>query len=226
MYKAKILLAEDDWQLGTLLKQYLTVKGYQIDLAPDGEIAYQIFMKNKYDLCLLDIMMPKQDGFTLGKKIKNINSKMPIIYLTAKSLKDDIIKGFELGADDYITKPFEMEELLARIEAVLRRTQKQTPTETKYQIGKYSFDTLKQELKIGDKSRKLTTKENNLLKILVQNKNEMVERNYILKEIWGDDSIFNARSMDVYITRLRKYLAEDENVKIINIHSRGFKLVS
>lgn len=226
MYKAKILLAEDDWQLGTLLKQYLTVKGYQIDLAPDGEIAYQIFMKNNYDLCLLDIMMPKQDGLTLGKKIKNINSKMPIIYLTAKSLKDDIIKGFELGADDYITKPFEMEELLARIEAVLRRTKKNIPTDTKYEIGNYKFDSLKQELKIDEHVQKLTTKEDNLLKILVQNKNEMVERNYILKQIWGDDSIFNARSMDVYITRLRKYLSKDESVKIINIHSKGFKLVT
>jgi len=226
MYKAKILLAEDDWQLGSLLKQYLNVKSYDIDLAPDGEIAYQIFMKNNYDLCLLDVMMPKQDGFTLGKKIKNINSKMPIIYLTAKSLKDDIIKGFELGADDYITKPFEMEELLVRIEAVLRRTQKNKITDTKFDIGKYHFDTLKQELTLGDNIQKLTTKENNLLKILVQNRNEMVERNYILKQIWGDDSIFNARSMDVYITRLRKYLSEDENVKIINIHSKGFKLVT
>ncbi len=144
MTKAKILLAEDDWQMGPLVKQYLTAKGYNVDLAPDGEIAYKIFMKNEYDLCILDIMMPKQDGFTLGKKIKNINSQMPIIYLTAKSLKDDIIKGFELGADDYMTKPFMMEELLVRVEAVLRRTKKLEKTETKFKIGNFEFDSVKQ----------------------------------------------------------------------------------
>ncbi len=226
MTKAKILLAEDDWQMGPLVKQYLTAKGYEVDLAPDGEIAYKIFMKNEYDLCILDIMMPKQDGFTLGKKIKNINSQMPIIYLTAKSLKDDIIKGFELGADDYMTKPFMMEELLARVEAVLRRTKKKEKNETKFKIGNFEFDSVKQELVIGDKKTKLTTKENNLLKILAQNQNELVERNYILKQVWGDDSIFNARSMDVYITKLRKYLSDDPSVKIINVHSKGFKLVT
>ena len=226
MVKAKILLAEDDWQMGPLVKQYLTAKGYEVDLAPDGEIAYKIFMKNEYDLCILDIMMPKQDGFTLGKKIKNINSQMPIIYLTAKSLKDDIIKGFELGADDYMTKPFMMEELLARVEAVLRRTKKSEKTETKFNIGNFEFDSVKQQLKIGDKITNLTTKENNLLKILAQNQNELVERNYILKQVWGDDSIFNARSMDVYITKLRKYLSDDPRVKIINVHSKGFKLVT
>ncbi len=226
MTKAKILLAEDDWQMGPLVKQYLTAKGYEVDLAPDGEIAYKIFMKNEYDLCILDIMMPKQDGFTLGKKIKNINSQMPIIYLTAKSLKDDIIKGFELGADDYMTKPFMMEELLARVEAVLRRTKKKEKNETKFKIGNFEFDSVKQELIIGDKKTKLTTKENNLLKILAQNQNDLVERNYILKQVWGDDSIFNARSMDVYITKLRKYLSDDPSVKIINVHSKGFKLVT
>jgi DNA-binding response OmpR family regulator len=226
MNKAKILLAEDDLNLGSLLKQYLVTKGYEIDLVFDGETAYKIFMKNNYDLCLLDVMMPKQDGFTLGKNIKRINSKMPIIYLTAKSLKEDVIKGFELGADDYITKPFEMEELLVRIEAVLRRTKKPENKQTKFQIGKIKFDSLKQEISIDNKKTKLTTKENNLLKILAENANELVERNYILKEVWGDDSIFNARSMDVYITKLRKYLQDDPVVKIINVHSKGFKLVT
>lgn len=223
---AKILLAEDDLNLGSLLKQYLVAKGYDIDLVFDGETAYKIFMKNKYDLCLLDVMMPKQDGFTLGKNIKRINSKMPIIYLTAKSLKDDVIKGFSLGADDYMTKPFEMEELLVRLEAVLRRTKKDKIKLTKFAIGLFEFDTLKQELSSNGENVKLTTKENNLLKILAENKNELVERNYVLKEVWGDDSIFNARSMDVYITKLRKYLKGDSSVKIINVHSKGFKLVT
>lgn len=226
MNKAKLLLAEDDLNLGSLLKQYLVAKGYDIDLVFDGETAYKLFMKNTYDLCLLDVMMPKQDGFTLGKNIKRINSKMSIIYLTAKSLKDDVIRGFDLGADDYITKPFEMEELLARIEAVLRRTKKDKISETKFVIGKFNFDSIKQELCFADQTTKLTTKENSLLKILAQNKNELVERNYVLKEVWGDDSIFNARSMDVYITKLRKYLQADDVVKIINVHSKGFKLIT
>ncbi len=226
MHKAKILLAEDDLNLGSLLKQYLVAKGYDIDLVFDGETAYKIFMKNNYDLCVLDIMMPKQDGFTLGRNIKRINSKMPIIYLTAKSLKDDVIKGFEIGADDYITKPFEMEELLVRVEAVLRRTKKAKSNETKFKIGKFEFDSVKQVLILDGNETKLTTKENNLLKILAENRNELVERNFVLKEVWGDDSIFNARSMDVYITKLRKYLQDDPVVKIINVHSKGFKLVT
>ncbi len=226
MNKAKILLAEDDLNLGSLLKQYLVAKGFDIDLVFDGETAYKLFMKNTYDLCLLDVMMPKQDGFTLGKNIKRINSKMPIIYLTAKSLKDDVIKGFELGADDYITKPFEMEELLVRVEAVLRRTQKEKTNETKFKVGKFEFDSIKQELSFEDEKYKLTTKENSLLKILAENENELVERNFVLKEVWGDDSIFNARSMDVYITKLRKYLQSDPVIKILNVHSKGFKLVT
>lgn len=226
MNKAKLLLAEDDLNLGSLLKQYLVAKGYEIDLVFDGDTAYKLFMKNNYDLCLLDVMMPKQDGFTLGKNIKRINSKMPIIYLTAKSLKEDVIKGFELGADDYMTKPFEMEELLVRIEAVLRRTKKDKIEQTSFIIGKFHFDSIKQELILGDKKEKLTTKENNLLKILAESENELVERNFILKEVWGDDSIFNARSMDVYITKLRKYLQEDPIVKILNVHSKGFKLIT
>ncbi len=226
MNKAKILLAEDDLNLGSLLKQYLISKGYNVDLVFDGEIAYKLFMKNEYDICLFDVMMPKQDGFTLGKNVKRINSKMPIIYLTAKSLKDDVLKGFEIGADDYITKPFEMQELLVRVEAVLRRTQREKSSQTNFTIGEFEFNSVKQELIFNGKTTKLTTKENSLLKILADNQNELVERNYVLKEVWGDDSIFNARSMDVYITKLRKYLQDDENVKIINVHSKGFKLIT
>jgi len=225
MDKSKILVAEDDVNLGALLKQYLIIKGYLVDLVADGEIAYTYFMKKEYDLCILDIMMPKIDGFTLAKKIKNIHSQMPIIFLTAKSFKEDVIHGFEIGADDYITKPFEMEEVLVRVEAVLRRTKKKTDKITNYEIGKYQFDTVSQQLYLEGKVTKLTSKEAELLQLLIENKNNLVERNYALKKIWGDDSIFNARSMDVYITKLRKYLQEDENIKIINVHSKGFKIV-
>ncbi len=227
MAKAKILLAEDDVNLGSVLRQYLDAKGYEVDLCLDGEDAFKTFMENEYDLCILDVMMPKKDGFTLAKDIRRINSKIPIIFLTVRSMNEDVLKGFEIGADDYITKPFNMEELLMRIEAILRRTGRLTETkQTVFQIGKYTFDSVRQTLKIGDKVRKLTTKENELLKLLASNMNEVVERNYALKLVWGDDSFFNARSMDVYITKLRKYLAEDPSVKIINVHSVGFKLIT
>ncbi len=227
MAKAKILLAEDDVNLGSVLRQYLDAKGYDVDLCLDGEDAFKTFMENEYDLCILDVMMPKKDGFTLGKDIRRINSKIPIIYLTVRSMNEDVLKGFEIGADDYITKPFNMEELLMRIEAILRRTGRLTESkQTVFQIGKYTFDSVRQTLKIGDNVRKLTTKENELLKLLASNMNEVVERNYALKLVWGDDSFFNARSMDVYITKLRKYLAEDPSVKIINVHSVGFKLIT
>lgn len=225
MFKARILLAEDDLNLGSLLKQYLLAKNYNIDLVFDGDTAYKLFMKENYDMCILDVMMPKLDGFSLGKNIQRINSKMPIIYLTAKAQKEDVLKGFSIGADDYITKPFEFDELLVRIEAVLRRTQKLKGQNSKINIGKLEFDSLTQQLKSKTETIKLTTKENSLLKILAENKNELIERNFILREIWSDDSIFNARSMDVYITKLRKYLLADPDVRIINVHSKGFKLV-
>ncbi len=227
MEKAKILLAEDDVNLGSVLKQYLNAKGYDVDLCIDGEDAFKSFMENEYDLCVLDVMMPKKDGFTLAKDIRRINSKIPFLFLTVRSMKEDVLKGFELGADDYITKPFNMEELLMRLEAILRRTGRMTESkQTVFQIGKFTFDSVKQTLKIGDEVRKLTTKENELLKLLASNMNEVVERNYALKLVWGDDSFFNARSMDVYITKLRKYLQEDPSVKIINVHSVGFKLIT
>ncbi len=227
MAKAKILLAEDDINLGSVLKQYLNAKGYDVDLAIDGEEAFKTFMENEYDLCILDVGMPKKDGFTLAKDIRRINSKIPIIFLTVRSMKEDVLRGFDIGADDYITKPFNMEELLMRIEAILRRTGRLTESkQTVFNIGKFTFDSVRQTLKIGDKVRKLTTKENELLKLLASNMNEVVERNYALKLVWGDDSFFNARSMDVYITKLRKYLADDPSVKIINVHSVGFKLIT
>ncbi len=226
MEEIRILLAEDDDNLGSLLKEYLVIKGYKADRYPDGNKAYKGFLKERYNLCLLDVMMPEKDGFTLAKEIRQINSDIPIIFLTAKSLKQDVLEGFALGADDYITKPFSMEELLYRIEAILRRTQQSLnkPQEI-YQIGNYSFDTLKQTLTINNKVQKLTTKEAELLKLLCTHQNKVMERNFALRTIWFDDNYFNARSMDVYITKLRKYLNEDSSIEIINVHGKGFKLI-
>lgn len=223
----KIMLAEDDENLGTLLREYLIAKDLKTDLYVNGELALQGFKKDKYDLCILDVMMPKMDGFTLAREIRKINGQIPFIFLTAKSLKDDVIEGFTAGADDYITKPFSMEELLFRIKAILRRTSANNISETneKYNIGNYIFDSQKQILKIGNKEQKLTTKESDLLKLLCNNMNNVLERNFALKTIWQEDSYFNARSMDVYITKLRKYLKEDPSIQILNIHGKGYKLI-
>jgi len=226
MDKTRILLAEDDENLGTLLKEYLNVKGYETELYNDGNKAYRGFIKEYFDLCLLDVMMPEKDGFTLAKEIRQINSDMPILFLTAKSMKEDILEGFSIGADDYITKPFSMEELLYRIEAILRRTKQEASTEnTSWQIGQYLFDAKNQLLKKGNNKKNLTTKESELLKLLCNNKNKVLERNFTLRTIWIDDNYFNARSMDVYITKLRKYLKDDPSIQIINVHGKGFKLI-
>ena len=225
--KTKLLLAEDDENLGLLLREYLIAKGYDADLYPDGEIAYKGFMKEHYDICILDIMMPKKDGFTLAKDIRIVNAEIPILFLTAKNMKEDVLEGFKLGADDYITKPFSMEELILRIEAILRRTSHDNLalTQQVFTLGKFSFDTLKQTLTEGETVVKLTTKESDLLKLLCQNANKILERNYALKSIWIDDNYFNARSMDVYITKLRKHLKSEETVEIINVHGKGYKLI-
>lgn len=222
-----ILLCEDDENLGMLLREYLQAKGFNADLYPDGDAGYKAFQKVKYDLCVFDVMMPKKDGFTLAQEIRTINSEVPIIFLTAKSLKDDILEGFKIGADDYITKPFSMEELVFRIEAILRRVKGKKGKEvTVYKIGGYTFDTQKQTLVFkGSTPEKLTTKESELLNLLCAHSNEILERNYALKTIWIDDNYFNARSMDVYITKLRKKLVNDPRVEIINIHGKGYKLI-
>jgi len=224
--KIKVLLAEDDENLGSLLREYLQAKAYDPCWVTDGDKAFKSFEKNKYDICVLDIMMPVKDGLTLAKEIRMIDRDMPIIFLTAKSMKEDVYEGFSVGADDYITKPFSMEELLYRIQAILRRTkgyndQKQTV----YNIGKYRFDSHKHILILGDQEQKLTTKESELLKLLCNNANQVLERNFALKTIWIDDNYFNARSMDVYITRLRKYFKDDPSVEIMNIHGTGYKLI-
>jgi DNA-binding response OmpR family regulator len=223
----KILLAEDDENLGTLLREYLIAKGFKTDLFVNGELALAGFKKNKYDICILDVMMPKMDGFTLAREIKKINNAMPYIFLTAKSLKEDVLEGFSIGADDYITKPFSMEELMFRIKAILRRmsTNNASDTNETYQVGEYIFDSQKQILEHNKKQLKLTTKESELLKLLCNNKNNVLERNFALKTIWQEDSYFNARSMDVYITKLRKYLKDDSSIQILNIHGKGYKLI-
>ncbi len=225
--KIKILLCEDDENLGMLLREFLQAKGFNADLFPDGEKGYKAFLKGKYDLCVLDVMMPKKDGFTLAQEIRNVNGEVPIIFLTAKNLKDDVLEGFKLGADDYITKPFSMEELVVRIDAILRRVKGKKDREvTLFRIGKFTFDTQKQVLVSGDSTQKLTTKESELLALLCSHVNDILERNYALKTIWVDDNYFNARSMDVYITKLRKLLKGDPSIEIINIHGKGYKLIA
>ena len=210
-----------------LLREYLQAKNFECKLCPDGEIGYREFFKEKYDICVLDVMMPKKDGFTLAQEIRQSNAEVPIIFLTAKTLKEDILEGFKIGADDYITKPFSMEELVMRIEAILRRVKGKKGKEiTMYKIGKFTFDTQKQVLIADDKPEKLTTKESELLSLLCAHVNEILERNFALKTIWIDDNYFNARSMDVYITKLRKHLKDDPSIEIINIHGKGYKLIA
>ena len=224
--KVKILLCEDDENLGTLLCEYLISKGYVAVLCPDGEVGYREFTKEKFDICILDVMMPKKDGFTLAQDIRQINSQVPIVFLTAKVQKEDVLEGFDKGADDYITKPFSMEELVKRVEAIMRRVRgKKNRESSMYKIGRFTFDTQKQLLVIGDKQTKLTTKENELLALLCSHANEILKRNDALRTIWIDDNYFNARSMDVYITKLRKHLKDDDQIEIINIHGQGYKLI-
>ena len=225
--RLKILLCEDDENLGMLLREYLQAKGFVAELCADGEAGFKAFLKTKFDICVLDVMMPKKDGFTLAQEIRAANTDVPIIFLTAKTLKEDILEGFKLGADDYITKPFSMEELVFRIEAILRRTKgKKSRESTVYRLGQFTFDTQKQLLQIGEKQTKLTTKENELLALLCSHSNEILQRDFALKTIWIDDNYFNARSMDVYITKLRKHLKDDPQIEIINIHGKGYKLIT
>jgi two-component system, OmpR family, response regulator len=227
MKNIRILLAEDDSNLGNLLRNYLTVKNFETNLFVNGIQSLESFSKEQYDICILDIMMPEMDGLSLAREIRKINPSIPIIFLTARSQKEDILEGFRSGADDYITKPFSMEELLYRIQAILKRTTGTITRKKKdsYTIGSYKFDPLKQLLTIRNQTIKLTTKESELLELLCQHGNEILERNFALKSIWIDDNYFNARSMDVYITRLRKYLKNDAAVKILNVHGRGYKLI-
>ena len=223
----KILLCEDDENLGMLLREYLQAKGFTTELCPDGEAGFRAFQRDKFDICVLDVMMPKKDGFTLASDIRQSNLEIPIIFLTAKQLKEDILEGFKIGADDYITKPFSMEELVLRMEAILRRVHgKQTKNVAVYHIGKFDFDTKRQILTIGNKSTKLTTKESELLILLCAHANDVLQRELALKTIWIDDNYFNARSMDVYITKLRKHLKDDPDIEINNVHGKGYRLIA
>lgn len=224
--KLKILLCEDDENLGMLLREYLQAKNFDTELCPDGEAGYNSFKKNRFDLCVFDVMMPKKDGFTLAREIREIDQEIPIIFLTAKVMKEDVLEGFKIGADDYLPKPFSMEELTMRIEAILKRVRgKKIKEQAVYKIGSFTFDTQKQILSRGEEQKKLTTKESELLGLLCAYSNDVLQRDFALKTIWIDDNYFNARSMDVYITKLRKLLKADENVEIINIHGRGYKLI-
>jgi DNA-binding response OmpR family regulator len=223
-----VLLAEDDKNLGQILKAYLEAKGYPTALCVNGKEAFEMYNRKKFDFCVIDVMMPVKDGFTLAGEIRRLDSKVPILFLTAKSMQEDKLKGFELGADDYLTKPFSMEELLMRMKAILRRvreakTEESAPTE--YKLGKLSFDYNRQVLKTTSGDIKLTSKEAELLKLLCENVNQVLDRSLALNRIWQDDSYFNARSMDVYITKLRKYLKDDPKVELMNVHGVGFKLI-
>lgn len=223
-----ILLAEDDENLGKLLISYLQAKGFHVELAKNGKIAYELFnnTKQKFDLLVLDVMMPEMDGLTLGTEIRLLDKSIPFLFLSAKSMKEDKLKGFGVGADDYITKPFSMEELLARINAILKRTaSNEKNIQEKIRVGKIQYEPELSVLHLNEGPKKLTTKENMLLKLLVQNQNDLLDRQAALRAVWGDDNYFNGRSMDVYIAKLRKLLKEDENIEIMNVHGIGFKLL-
>jgi len=223
--KVKILLAEDDSNLGTLLSNYLKAKSFDVTLCVDGEIAVKRFKEQFFDFIILDVMMPVKDGFAVAKEIRSLDTEIPILFLTAKSMKEDKLTGFEVGGDDYLTKPFSMEELLARINAILKRSYKEGKKETVFNVGDLTYDYLMQAVTIGEESKKLTTKENELLYLLVKQDGEVLDRNEALNHVWGDDNYFNGRSMDVYITKLRKYLSESKNVEIMNVHGKGFRLL-
>jgi DNA-binding response OmpR family regulator len=226
--KTKILLAEDDDNLGQLLWTYLKNKGFEAVLAKNGRQAYDLFNdpKNDFEFMILDVMMPEMDGFTLAKEVRELDKNIPILFLTAKAMSDDKLKGFELGADDYLTKPFSMEELLARMKAILNRTQiKSKNVGQKVKVGTILYEPELRILHLSDGPKKLTTKENLLLRLLVKNQNELLDRQAALRAVWGDDNYFNGRSMDVYIAKLRKLLKEDSNIEIMNVHGIGFKLL-
>lgn len=224
----KILLVEDDQNFGDVLRSYLEMNDFDITLAKDGAEGFDSFQAGEYDLCILDVMMPKKDGFTLAQEIREINHAMPIIFLTAKTMKEDVIQGFKIGADDYISKPFNSEELLYRIQAVLKRSQngsgKKEEEAKEFYIGQYHFNYPLRILTFHEEKEKLSPKEAELLKMFCLHMNDILPRSTALTEIWGEDNYFTARSMDVFVTKLRKYLKADSDIEIINIHGNGFQL--
>lgn len=224
--KTKILLVEDDPNFGAVLKDYLSMNGYDVRLATDGEKGEDLFFKEEFNLCILDVMMPKKDGISLAEQIKRINPEMPVIFLTAKTMQEDILAGFKTGADDYITKPFNSEELLYRIAAVLKRGGKlrMNQQQKEFTVGKFNFNYKTRMLTNGTHESKLSPKEAELLRLFCMKINDIVYREEALKQIWGRDDYFTARSMDVFVTKLRKYLKDDPSLEIVNIHGNGFRL--
>jgi DNA-binding response OmpR family regulator len=225
----KVLLAEDDQNLGIILKSYLEAKGFPTVLCVNGKEAWEAFNHQEFDFCIIDVMMPLKDGFSLTEDIRKVNRQIPILFLTAKSMQQDILKGFSVGGDDYLTKPFSMDELLARIYAILRCMEISAKGIARkndvFELGKLKFDYTRQLLETPEGEIKLTSKESALLKMLCEKPNDVLERTAALKSIWQDDSYFNARSMDVYITKIRKYLKADPGLSVVNVHGIGFKLV-
>jgi len=226
--KYKVLLCEDDTNLGMVLKNYLELNDYDVTLERDGRLGLAAFQREKFDICLLDVMMPNMDGFTLAEEIRDIDPEVPLFFLSAKTMKEDIIQGYKLGADDYITKPFDSEVLLLKIKAILKRNEElnRESENLEFDLGMYHFNPKLRELGHNGKMQTLSPKENELLKMLAEHKNDLLPRERALKKIWGSDTYFNGRSMDVYIAKLRKYLKDDENIEIVNIHGNGFRLVA
>ena len=225
--KAKILLCEDDQNLGMVLKNYLELNDYDVVLERDGRLGLAAFQREKFDLCLLDVMMPHMDGFTLAEEIRDVDPDIPLFFLSAKTMKEDIIQGYKLGADDYITKPFDSEVLLLKIKAILKRNDElnKEADNKEFTLGSYHFNPKLRELSHAGKTQTLSPKENELLKLLSEHLNDLLPREHALKKIWGSDTYFNGRSMDVYIAKLRKYLKDDSKLEIVNIHGNGFRLV-
>ena len=222
----KILLLEDDPNLGLIVQEHLTLNGYHVTLCVDGQAGSEAYSGGKFDLCLIDVMMPRKDGFTFVKELRSTDEQIPVIFLTAKALREDRITGFKVGCDDYITKPFSVEELLLRIQAVLKRTDptRHEDEPAEFQIGRYRFDSRCQLLKLDDVERKLTSRESELLHLLCRHLNRTLPRDFALREIWGDEGYFVGRSMDVFISKLRKHLKDDSRVSILSVHGKGFRL--
>lgn len=234
MTQPRLLLVEDDPNLGEILAEFLTVKGNEVTRATDGEMGLNAWRNGKFDVCILDVMLPKKDGFDLARDIRKVDQQVPILFLTAKNMIEAKAEGFGLGGDDYLTKPFSVEELLLRIKALLRRSsssptdgQPTTVTSEKevFKIGEFTFDFTYRELKHHNEVKRITSREADLLRMLCQHQNQILKREDALKQIWGDDSYFNARSMDVFITKLRKYLKDDPKIEIMNVHGTGYKLL-
>lgn len=230
MTPTKLLLVEDDPNLGEILAEFLSVKGYDVTRAIDGEAGLQTWKSGKFDVCILDVMLPKKDGFDLARDIRKVDQTVPILFLTAKNMLEAKAEGFGLGGDDYLTKPFSVEELLLRIKALLRRSASGNSTtitsdKETYKLGDFEFDFTYRELKYGKEVKRITSREADLLRLLCLHQNQILKREDALKQIWGDDSYFNARSMDVFITKLRKYLKDDPKIEIMNVHGTGYKLL-